>query len=37
GYVTLPETFKLGAIMACWNMFVWIVVGGVWWKFLGLY
>jgi hypothetical protein len=37
GYTTLPETFKLGFIMACWNAFVWTIVGGAWWKFLGLY
>ncbi|GAQ92041.1 Dicarboxylate transport 2 [Klebsormidium nitens] len=37
GYTTLPETFKLGFIMAIWNALVWTVVGGVWWKFLGLY
>ncbi|BBN06238.1 divalent anion:Na+ symporter, DASS family [Marchantia polymorpha subsp. ruderalis] len=37
GYVELPDVFRLGAIMAVWNILVWSVVGGLWWKFLGLY
>ncbi|KAL3693785.1 hypothetical protein R1sor_007436 [Riccia sorocarpa] len=37
GFVDLPDVFKLGAIMGTWNILVWTVVGGFWWKFLGLY
>ncbi|KAK1417605.1 hypothetical protein QVD17_26735 [Tagetes erecta] len=37
GYVDLPDIFKIGLIMACVNALTWAVVGGFWWKFLGLY
>ncbi|KAJ9552055.1 hypothetical protein OSB04_016100 [Centaurea solstitialis] len=37
GYVELPDVFRIGFIMACINAVIWTVVGGVWWKFLGLY
>ncbi|KAL8150825.1 hypothetical protein V2J09_020633 [Rumex salicifolius] len=37
GYVDLPDVFKLGFIMALVNVAIWIVVGGCWWKILGLY
>ncbi|KAM0016293.1 putative solute carrier family 13 [Helianthus debilis subsp. tardiflorus] len=37
GYVELPDVFRIGFIMACINAVVWTVVGGAWWKFLGLY
>ncbi|KAM0006199.1 putative solute carrier family 13 [Helianthus debilis subsp. tardiflorus] len=37
GYVELPDVFRIGFIMACINAVIWSVVGGVWWKFLGLY
>ncbi|XP_043698164.1 dicarboxylate transporter 2.1, chloroplastic-like [Telopea speciosissima] len=37
GYVDLPDVFKLGFIMALINAAIWGVVGGFWWKFLGLY
>lgn len=37
GYVDLPDVFKLGFIMALVNAAIWTVVGGVWWKILGLY
>ncbi|KAJ9538030.1 hypothetical protein OSB04_030763 [Centaurea solstitialis] len=37
GYVDLPDVFRLGFIMACVNAVIWAVVGGLWWKFLGLY
>ncbi|KAI3789060.1 hypothetical protein L2E82_01847 [Cichorium intybus] len=37
GYVDLPDVFKIGFIMACVNGVIWVVVGGFWWKFLGLY
>ncbi|CAI9104080.1 OLC1v1002691C1 [Oldenlandia corymbosa var. corymbosa] len=37
GYVDLPDVFKFGFIMAVVNVLIWAVVGGFWWKFLGLY
>ncbi|KAF5444196.1 hypothetical protein F2P56_036690 [Juglans regia] len=37
GYVDLPDVFKMGFIMALTNATIWGVVGGFWWKFLGLY
>ncbi|KAL1564636.1 cytochrome P450-dit2 [Salvia divinorum] len=37
GYVDLPDVFKYGFIMALVNAVIWGVVGGFWWKFLGLY
>ncbi|XP_057804040.1 dicarboxylate transporter 2.1, chloroplastic-like [Salvia miltiorrhiza] len=37
GYVDLPDVFKYGFIMALVNAVIWAVVGGFWWKFLGLY
>ncbi|KAI7727816.1 hypothetical protein M8C21_005954 [Ambrosia artemisiifolia] len=37
GYVELPDVFRIGFIMACINAVIWSVVGGIWWKFLGLY
>jgi len=37
GYVELKDVFRLGAICAVWNISVWAVVGGIWWKVIGLY
>ncbi|XP_043721554.1 dicarboxylate transporter 2.1, chloroplastic-like isoform X2 [Telopea speciosissima] len=37
GYVDLPDIFKVGFIMALINAAIWGVVGGFWWRFLGLY
>ncbi|KAJ6816005.1 putative dicarboxylate transporter 2.1, chloroplastic [Iris pallida] len=37
GYVELPDVFKIGFITAMVNALIWGVVGGFWWKFLGLY
>ncbi|KAL8521149.1 hypothetical protein ACS0TY_011628 [Phlomoides rotata] len=37
GYIDLPDVFKFGFIMAVVNAVIWGVVGGFWWKFLGLY
>ncbi|KAL1534355.1 cytochrome P450-dit2 [Salvia divinorum] len=37
GYIDLPDVFKYGFIMALVNALIWGVVGGFWWKFLGLY
>ncbi|XP_021911587.1 dicarboxylate transporter 2.1, chloroplastic-like [Carica papaya] len=37
GYVDLPDVFKIGFVMALINVIIWATVGGLWWKFLGLY
>lgn len=37
GYLELKDVFKYGAVMAVWNILVWTVVGGFWWKVIGLY
>lgn len=36
GYLTLSEVFSYGGLMGVVNLLLWAVVGGVWWKFLGL-
>ncbi|KAE8721807.1 Dicarboxylate transporter 2.1 [Hibiscus syriacus] len=37
GYVDLSDVFKMGFVMAFINAIVWVVVGSLWWKFLGLF
>ena len=37
GFVDLPTTFKLGGILGVVNILIWGVVGGTWWKIIGLY
>lgn len=37
GYVTLKDWYKLGIIFLVFNLGIWISVGAVWWKVLGLY
>jgi len=37
GYVTLIEWWKMGFILSVVNLSIWIVVGGVWWRVLGLW
>ena len=37
GYVDLPTTFKVGGILGVINILIWGIVGGAWWKFIGLY
>mmetsp|Transcript_92812 Transcript_92812/g.262501 ORF Transcript_92812/g.262501 Transcript_92812/m.262501 type:complete len:584 (-) Transcript_92812:72-1823(-) len=37
GYVTLKDWYKMGLIFILFNLAVWISVGAVWWKILGLY
>lgn len=36
GYVTLGDVFKAGAVGAVVNAAVWLGVGSVWWRFVGL-
>ncbi|MGP1958296.1 MAG: DASS family sodium-coupled anion symporter [Arsenophonus sp.] len=35
GYITLGEWWKIGFILSIINLFIWIVIGALWWKFLG--
>jgi anion transporter len=35
GYVEHKEWFRLGFIISTYNLAVWMVVGSIWWKFLG--
>ncbi|KFM28622.1 Dicarboxylate transporter 1, chloroplastic [Auxenochlorella protothecoides] len=37
GYLELKEVFSYGALMAVVNLLIFGVVGGAWWKVLGLY
>jgi len=37
GYVDQRTWWKLGFIMSVVNMVIWIGLGGVWWKVLGLW
>lgn len=35
-YVSLQEIFKVGALVAVVNIFIWGTIGTAWWKFIGL-
>ncbi|WP_279024996.1 DASS family sodium-coupled anion symporter [Gibbsiella quercinecans] len=35
GYVTLAEWWKTGFVMSVVNLLIWMLVGGLWWKWLG--
>jgi DASS family divalent anion:Na+ symporter len=35
GYFGTKEWFKVGGVVATCNFILWIVVGGIWWRFLG--
>ena len=37
GYVSLKEWWKIGFIFSVINIIVWLGVGSIWWKFIGLY
>ena len=37
GYTTLAEWWKAGFVMSVVNLLVFVVIGGIWWKFLGYY
>ena len=32
-----PTTFKLGGVLGVVNLLIWGVIGGAWWKIIGLY
>ncbi|MGP1931319.1 MAG: DASS family sodium-coupled anion symporter [Arsenophonus sp. ET-YP4-MAG3] len=35
GYITLGEWWKIGFILSIINLFIWLVIGSLWWKILG--
>ena len=37
GYVKLDKWYTLGGILSVYYLFVWLGIGGAWWKVLGLW
>ena len=37
GYVRLGDWWRLGAIVSVVNVVIWLGVGGVWWKVVGVW
>ncbi len=37
GYVTVGEWWKVGLIVSAANIAIWMILGGLWWKLLGLW
>ncbi len=37
GYVELSDWWKVGFIISIVNILIWMIVGGAWWKLLGLF
>jgi DASS family divalent anion:Na+ symporter len=37
GYVEIQEWWKMGLIASAFNILIWLVAGGLWWKVLGLW
>jgi DASS family divalent anion:Na+ symporter len=37
GYVELDTWWKLGALTSVINILIWLILGGLWWKLLGLW
>ena len=37
GYVPMGTWWKLGGLLSVVNIVIWMVIGGLWWKFLGLW
>jgi divalent anion:Na+ symporter, DASS family len=37
GYVSLGSWWRVGAIVSVVNIAIWVIVGGVWWRLLGLW
>jgi DASS family divalent anion:Na+ symporter len=35
GYVTLKEWWQVGFVVSVFNLTIWAVIGGVWWRILG--
>jgi DASS family divalent anion:Na+ symporter len=37
GYFSTKQWLKIGVIVATFNLILWLIVGGLWWKVLGLW
>jgi divalent anion:Na+ symporter, DASS family len=37
GYVELGTWWRLGALISVINIVIWLILGGLWWKVLGLW
>jgi di/tricarboxylate transporter len=37
GYVPQAQWYQYGFILSVYYLFVWFVIGGAWWKFIGLF
>jgi divalent anion:Na+ symporter, DASS family len=37
GYVTIGDWWRLGAIVGVFHLLVWGIIGGAWWRFLGIF
>ena len=37
GYYDMPTTFRIGGIIGVCNLLIWGIVGGFWWKLIGLF
>jgi len=37
GYVSVPTWWKMGFVASVINILLWVVIGGMWWKLLGLW
>ncbi|HEY4255296.1 MAG TPA: anion permease, partial [Chlamydiales bacterium] len=37
GYVSIKEWWKVGALCSLVNICIWLVIGGAWWKVLGIW
>lgn len=37
GYVELSDWWKVGFMMSVVNILIWMIVGALWWKLLGIY
>jgi len=37
GYVPLTDWWRLGAIVSVVNIVIWMGIGGLWWKLIGLW
>ena len=37
GYVRVTSWWRIGLLVSVLNIFIWLVVGGIWWKVLGIW
>ena len=36
-YLTIKQWWGVGFFVSVFNLFIWLVVGGLWWRFLGYF